>query len=166
MYKFLFFLILLFIQLFKIFQAEAIGINAKVISCHDGDTCLINFKSNFFLNVRLACLDAPEIGQPYSKDAKNFLNKKLGNQTVTIYQKEIDKFLRPIAYIYLKDENINHLLIKTGLAEVYDGKTSYSKKECYRHELIAKSKKMGIWKLKKRISPSKYRKRKSNKFKK
>ena len=80
-------------------QAFAVteSFKVKILYCSDGDTCLIQFKKNVNLKIRLACIDAPEIGQKLSLKSKSFLNKKLQNRDVTLIQEDIDKYLRSIS---------------------------------------------------------------------
>jgi len=156
----------LIVLLFSIhcFSSEA-GIKAKVLNCNDGDTCKIKLKTDFELKVRLACLDAPEIsknknkGQYLGQESKNLLNKLIKSSDVIIEQVDTDRYYRPIVYIYKGSTNINHLLLKRGLAGVYNGRTKYSKTECYSHEILAKAKKIGIWSRADYTSPGEYRKK-------
>jgi len=143
--------------------------NVKVLNCIDGDTCTIKLPPGFEVRVRLACVDSPEIskgsypGQKFSTEAKNFINSLIKNKKVDIKQVDTDRYLRPVVFVFMNGRNINYSLLENGFAEAYRGKTPYSKIDCFRIELTARSMKKGIWSLKNRESPWKFRKRHKNK---
>lgn len=42
----------------------------KIIRCHDGDTCTTDKGEK----IRLACIDAPELKQPFGKASRDVIN--------------------------------------------------------------------------------------------
>lgn len=142
-------------------------VHAKVLFCHDGDTCRVQFGDNVSFNIRLAGIDAPEVksrkmtsSQPHGEAARDFLNKSLQNQTVRITQLDLDQYNRPIVEIYKQATLMNLEMISQGHAEVFRGKRTDPR---YRHyvaaELKAKVAKLGIWQLPGYESPAIYRKK-------
>ncbi len=92
----------------------------------DGDTIESNKTS-----IRLLGINAPERGEYFYEEAKEFLEELILNQTVYLkYGKEkYDKYGRTLAYIYINRENINLKLIENGYANYYfpSGKDQYYK---------------------------------------
>ncbi len=82
----------------------------------DGDTIIANGSS-----IRLLGINTPERGEKYYNEAKKFLEELILNKTVFLeYGKERkDKYNRTLAYIFLKEENINVKLIEEGFANYY-----------------------------------------------
>ena len=124
---------------------------AKII---DGDTIKIN--SN---KIRLHGIDAPETKQkckkerlksfffsldidyPCGKISTNNLIRKVNNQIIKCYIKDIDRYKRFIGECYKENTNLNAWLVKNGYAVAY---RKYSKK-FISQENLAKKKKIGLW---------------------
>lgn len=131
------------------------------------------------INVRLAAVDAPEIshygvpGQPFGKEAKEFL-KKLGEKKqarLTIH--DIDQYKRIIGTVEVKHsnplmrvlglgrKNVSMELAKEGLAIVYKGPNA-----CYgrpgmlafdKAVSVAKNAKKGMWSQKRVVTPTDFK---------
>lgn len=84
----------------------------KVTKVVDGDT----FFTNGNLMVRLADIDAPEIGRCGSAEAFSELKKLVNGKTVYLVTKRIDRFNRDDSLVYTKDGSVNLAMIKKGLA--------------------------------------------------
>ena len=121
----------------------------------DGDTLwfLDNGKKE---KLRLSQIDAPEKKQKYGMEAKNFLeNLVLGKQITINFQGKKDRYGRYLGEVVLEEENINKLLVRNGLAWVYD---RYVTDETYYLDLIvAKDNKINIWSSDEQISPWQWR---------
>ncbi len=141
----------------------------RVDNCHDGDTCKILTDDGLWFNVRLAGIDAPEVGrfgskkstgQPLGHDARQELLKLLGNRSdVTMKQLDLDPFNRPIVELYAGSECVNLKLLELGMAERYRGKSKGLDPSAYdAAESLAKKAGRGIWGLLRHESPSKWRK--------
>ena len=126
-----------------------------VVDVVDGDTLwfLDNGKKE---KLRLSQIDAPEKKQKYGMEAKNFLeNLVLGKQITINFQGKKDRYGRYLGEVVLEEENINKLLVRNGLAWVYD---SYVTDETYYLDLIvAKDNKINIWSSDEQISPWQWR---------
>lgn len=116
----LFFFLFLFINyssidsyLVKTFQNYETGVVERII---DGDTIEINGTS-----VRLLGINSPEKGEPYSIEAKNFLEKEILNKTVEIHfgNDKFDLYGRKLAYIVYKNKNINLESVREGYSNYY-----------------------------------------------
>ena len=89
-------------------------------SCYDGDTC----RTIDGERIRLACIDTPELkgkrADPVSaKEARDFLNKLLVNEKVSIRRISNDRYGRTVAELFKNDINVQELLVKKDLAKVY-----------------------------------------------
>ncbi len=126
-----------------------------VVDVVDGDTLwfLDNGKKE---KLRLSQIDAPEKKQEYGMEAKNFLeNLVLGKQITINFQGKKDRYGRYLGEVVLEEENINKLLVRNGLAWVYD---RYVTDETYYLDLIvAKDNKINIWSSDEQISPWQWR---------
>ena len=87
---------------------------------YDGDTCTtINGEK-----IRLACIDAPELKgrKPdpiLAKEARNFVNKLVANQEVSIKRITNDRYGRTIGELFKNEVNIQELIVKKGYGEIY-----------------------------------------------
>jgi endonuclease YncB( thermonuclease family) len=88
----------------------------------DGDTIKANNKSIRFLGI-----NCPEKGEPYSNEAKEFLEKLILNKSVRLGSTKQDLYKRTLAYVFLKNENINLKIVEEGFANAYfpEGKKEY-----------------------------------------
>ena len=89
-------------------------------SCYDGDTCTTIDGEK----IRLACIDTPELkgkkADPIAaKEAKDFLNKLVTNEVVSIRRITKDRYGRTVAELIKNKINIQQLLVQKNLAKVY-----------------------------------------------
>jgi len=143
---------LLILPNLSISSEKAIYGKAQVI---DGDTIKINGKK-----IRLFGIDAPEKKQICQKIYMSFLifnfqkdykcgekstsaltNKITDKKIKCILDKKKDKFKRNIGTCYLKNQDINRWLVRSGYAIAYK---RYSKKYIL-DEQYAKENKLGLW---------------------
>ena len=107
----------------------------------DGDTIKINDEK-----IRFGGIDTPEkkkIGHEFSKKK---LKEKIGNNVVTCFrEKKKDPWGRTVAECFVNGESISSFMVKNGYACDY---VKYSKKKYAKEQEYAKSKKLGIWKMK------------------
>ena len=96
--------------------------NKKIFisNCYDEDTCTSLLGENF----RLACIDTPEIKGKRSEPeqallAKNYLNKLIKNQEVSIKRITFNRYGRTVAKLYKDKLNIQKHLVDVGLAKIY-----------------------------------------------
>jgi endonuclease YncB( thermonuclease family) len=95
----------------------------------DGDTIESNKTS-----IRLLGVNAPERGEYFYEEAKEFLEKEILNQSVGLkYGKErYDKYDRVLAYVFFNKENINIKIVEEGYANYY----FYGGRDVYSDELL------------------------------
>ena len=128
--------------------------NIRVI---DGDTVKGKVEGKQ-ITIRLVEIDAPEMDQPFGLASKNFLMKLTSNEKITYTSEGEDRYGRTLGKLFKNKENLNALMVKSGLAWVYE---RYAKNQnLYVYQEVAKSKNLGLWQSKKPIAPWVWRKKK------
>lgn len=88
----------------------------KVIRVVDGDTVHVLDKDKKSHNIRLAGIDAPERGQPYSKAATKHLKTLVAGKQVCVQWYKKDKYQRLIGVVFLNNQDINLQMVEKGFA--------------------------------------------------
>jgi micrococcal nuclease len=156
--KYLFLGFLLFNMLPSIGQ-----FTAKVIAVSDGDSFTILAEGNKKIKIRLHGIDAPEHGQDFSKRAHEFLGDLIFGKSVQIDKRNIDRYGRTIAVVFVNNINVNEEMLKAGMAwhyKEYDKTTRWSALE-----QNARNSRVGLWSQPSPIAPWDYRKQKRMKSK-
>ena len=101
---------------------------AQVIAVIDGDTLLLMPSSSAgaqqrFYKLRLADIDAPEIGQAFGEEAKRQLASWVLHQTIRVVTVATDRYGRRIGWVRLvkpspEDTDVGTELVQQGLAWV------------------------------------------------
>jgi endonuclease YncB( thermonuclease family) len=120
---------------------------ATVISIGDGDTLRVRDGSRT-LNVRLACIDAPETSQaPHGASARAQLQALAAvGTTVELRVKATDRYGRSVAELSRGGRNLNQALVASGSAFVYWQYIQGCDRQTYsRLENEARLKRVGIW---------------------
>jgi endonuclease YncB( thermonuclease family) len=114
-------------DLFRSFRrlTEAPAATCRVNSIHDGDT-LRAFCNGDKVNVRLHCIDAPEIAQrPWGKESRDYL-RRITPGTITLRRLDTDRYGRVIGEAFAGadadtagSEPLNLAMVSAGQAVVY-----------------------------------------------
>ena len=88
--------------------------------CYDGDTCT-SLKGE---KIRLACIDTPELkgwkADPIpAKEARDFVNKLVANEKVSIKRITKDKYGRTVGELFKNGVNIQELIVEKGYGKIY-----------------------------------------------
>ena len=88
--------------------------------CYDGDTCSTLQDEK----IRLACIDTPELkgsnADPIlAKEARDFLNKLLANEQVSIKRITKDRYGRTVGELFKNDVNIQELIVEKGYGNIH-----------------------------------------------
>lgn len=134
----------------------------------DGDSLRVNKKE-----IRLFGIDAPEYSQTcFNKKnieyacgqiSKEFLIKLIGGKKINCFYAQKDKYQRYLSICYLNDISVNEVLVKNGMAVVYNFTQSDELMDLLEEQ--AKKNKLGIWQGPFEL-PSVYRKKNPNLHKK
>lgn len=126
----------------------------RIIKVLDGDSFLCRDR----IEIRLAGLDAPEKDMPGSREARQWLTKTLANRIIKIYTVDRDRYLRFIAFVFIKplkeptpslQDSVNYQMIERGLAWVYyhhSIKPFFAK--LHHAQKKAMDKRSGLWRYK------------------
>lgn len=136
--------------------AEPRIITARIVGVHDGDSITALAAGNVQLKVRLEGIDAPELKQPFSQQAKQALSTMVFGKTVSLHVTGRDRYKRTLAVVVADGVNVNLALVRLGLAWRYE---AYSKDAAL---LIAQNEaraaKRGLWADRAPVPPWEWRK--------
>ncbi len=139
-------------------------LTGKVIGITDGDTFKLLTQDSTQHQVRLANIDCPERKQAYSDKAKQFLSDAIFGKMVRIDIQKKDRYKRLIAIvIYDGDKNVNHELLKHGLAWHFVKYSNDKTLQAFEDE--ARQNKVGLWQDPHAIAPWEWRDYKKKKQK-
>jgi endonuclease YncB( thermonuclease family) len=127
-------------------------ITATITRITDGDTVQAITPEGTKLKVRLYGIDAPETskgkiqGEPFGNDSRNYLVSLINQKSVRVEIRDIDRYRRMVAILWLAERNVNQEMIAAGMAEAYGEylKTPY-RIPFLQTEQQAKAQGKGIW---------------------
>ena len=125
----------------------------------DGDTIDVLNDANETIRIRLNGIDCPERGQPFGDTATEFVRDTIGQASVRIVPKELDRYGRTVADVYFTggalgmngsdrappDLWLNQELVQAGLAWHY--KRYSDDTRLAESELIARERVGGLWSI-------------------
>jgi micrococcal nuclease len=130
-------------------------LTGKVIAVTDGDTLWVR-TGDEAIRIRLAAIDAPEKGQPFSTAATKYLGAMTKGKQCTVREMGKDKYGRTLGIVTTDGKIVNKEMVRAGLAWHY---IKYSKsKTLTKLEQEARNKKLGLWKDAKPMAPWEWRK--------
>ena len=117
------------------------GKQVKVVDVFDGNTLEVREKEGEQYQVVLSEVDAPEIGQDYGHEAREYVERAVKGKKVTMEVRGKDRLGNPLVYIYLKKgKSLGTIMLEEGLAWVKnDGVVGKDVME------EAKGRKVGLW---------------------
>jgi len=120
----------------------------RVVRIIDGDTIEVLDENKRPIRVRLAGIDAPEKGQPFSRVAKDVLGQLVRGQTVVLDGKKTDRWDRRVAKV-VTDKDVCLEMVRRGLAwhfKRYENEQTAADRESYDlAEKQARKERLGIW---------------------
>jgi micrococcal nuclease len=91
-----------------------------LVSVGDGDTIRVTTRSGLPLNIRLACIDTPEMAQGAAGGAARVaVAQMVRSGPLEIKPQTIDKYGRTVAEVFVGGRNVNLELVRGGYAFVY-----------------------------------------------
>lgn len=125
------------------------------VRVHDGDTISVSHNQRL-VRVRVVSIDSPEMGQPYGRAAKRFMNDLCYNKNVRLVPLEKDRFGRLVAKVYLEDgRDVGQEMVKNGMAW-YD-RRYHPDTRLERLEEKARAGRQGLWREPSPIPPWQWR---------
>ena len=133
----------------------------RVVGVSDGDTITVLTQNNQSYKVRLANIDAPEMGQPFGKEAKMVLSDFIYNKPVYVKEHAKDRYDLIIGTVLKGNDNVNRLMVRYGYAWAY--RQYLTDNTMISLESYAQQQKIGIWKNAENISPEQWRRMQNQK---
>ena len=128
----------------------------RVVGVHDGDTVTCLDESNQQQKVRLASIDAPEIGQDYGKVSREVLAEMVFGKTVEVTDEGKDRYGRWIGRLTSGGVDVNRQMVATGNAWHY---ADYSRDTSLAAlQSQAQSQRLGLWAQPDPVAPWDFRK--------
>jgi endonuclease YncB( thermonuclease family) len=155
-------------------QGATRALDAHVIAVADGDSITVRDSNQLEHDVRLAGIDAPEHGQPYSRQAKLSLARSVLDRDVRIEWGKRDDYRRFVAKVWVGPADAPCAVqpcpktLDVGLAQVTSGLAWHYKRyapeqsEEDRHryadaEVEARARKSGLWQDPQAVPPWEWR---------
>lgn len=133
----------------------------KVVGIADGDTITVLDRDNKQHKIRLAGIDAPELGQPFGQTAKRKLSDLVFEKMVTVVGTETDRYGRLVGQVFLLGLDVPLEMLNAGLAwhfKEFEGEQLAKDRKAYSQaESKAKDGKLALWAEPKPMAPWEYR---------
>jgi endonuclease YncB( thermonuclease family) len=109
----------------------------------DGDTLAVKTAEGKRIRVRVAEIDTPEKGEPFSNRARDALNDMVWEQDLAIRLYDIDSYGRMVGHVFVGDMDVGRELVRTGLAVVF---CRYATDKTLKAlEKMARGARLGLW---------------------
>jgi endonuclease YncB( thermonuclease family) len=128
----------------------------RVVGVHDGDTVTCLDESNQQQKVRLAEIDAPEIGQDYGKVSREVLAEMVFGKTVEVTEDGKDRYGRWIGHLSSNGMDVNRQMVATGNAWHYGDYSRDTSLAALQSQ--AQSQRLGLWAQPSPVAPWDFRK--------
>jgi micrococcal nuclease len=130
----------------------------RVVGVHDGDTITCLDENNQQQKIRMAEIDAPEIGQDFGKVSRDAMAGMVFGKTVEVVDDGKDRYGRWIGHVYVNGMDVNRQMVATGNAWHY---AAYSKDQSLADlQSQAQAQKLGLWAQPNPTPPWEFRKAK------
>jgi endonuclease YncB( thermonuclease family) len=130
-------------------RASAATIEGEVVRVADGDTVTVLDSSKIQHIIRLAGIDAPEKGQPFSNRSKQNLSDLVFRKHVVVGYDKIDRYGRLVGKVRVNGSDANLEQLRAGLAWVfrqYEHELSAEDRKSYNEaELSSRAARRGLW---------------------
>jgi endonuclease YncB( thermonuclease family) len=115
----------------------------RVTKVKDGDSLVMRTADDVPIEVRLAEIDTPEKGEPWSDAARQALAQMVRGRDIAVRRFDVDKYDRVVGRVFVGGRDVNAELVRQGLAAVY---CRFAKdRRLYELEAEARAAKRGLW---------------------
>lgn len=130
--------------------AYAQTITGRVVSVADGDTLTVLDADSWQHRIRLAEIDAPEIGhgrnkpgQPYGQNSREALASLCLQQPASVEVIDTDRYKRTVGRVVCDGKDANLIQVQTGMAWAYQ---RYNRRPAITQaENLARTARRGLW---------------------
>ncbi len=136
------------------FQPFCFASEYLVVDVMEGDIIKV-LHENTSIEVRLAAIDCPEIGQPWGEQAKQFTTQMVLKRQVTLGPIGVDRQGRILAWVFMDDIDLNKALLRAGLA--WHERRQSRNSLLTALEMEARAAKKGLWSQPDPIPPWEWR---------
>lgn len=141
--------------------AVAETLSGQVIAVSDGDTIGVLDAQHVTHRVRLAGIDAPELGQPFSQKSKQHLAGLVHGREVQVEWNKLDRYGRIVGKVMADDLDMCREMVAAGLAwhyKAYQHEQSLEDRQAYSAaENAAREGYRGLWSQPQPMPPWEYR---------
>lgn len=130
----------------------------RVLRVKDGDSVILErLPMRRRTEIRLAGIDAPELGQPWGIQSRDALRRMLTGRTVRAEVHDRDRYNRLVAFLWLDRKMVNAQLVRDGHAWAFSRYLPNA--EIRAAQIEARKRRRGLWALpeKDRIPPPTWR---------
>ena len=129
--------------------AFAAELNGRIVGVRDGDTVDLLTAADVQVRVRLAGIDAPEMGQAFGNAAKQALAKLANHREARVLWSKRDSYGRILGKLLVEGVDVNLQMIQRGLAwhyTAYAADQSAADRNRYATaEAAARARGLGLW---------------------
>ncbi len=127
---------------------------AHVQRVDDGDTLRVQMDGRI-VRVRIFAIDAPELDQPYGREALDEARRLLGGRMVTVTRRDTDPYGRLVASLAIDGRDVGRDLVAAGAAWHF---TQFSDSRVLAAaEREARAERRGLWALADPVAPWRHR---------
>lgn len=142
-------------------SAAADTLSGLVVTVSDGDTVRVLDAHRVSHRVRLAGIDAPERGQPFSRRAKQHLAGLVHGREVQVEWNKLDRYGRIVGKVIADDLDVCREMVAAGLAwhyKAYQQEQTAGDRNSYSDaEDAARREHVGLWSELPAVPPWEYR---------
>jgi len=114
-----------------------------VIYVGDGDSITLLDEQQQRHRIRLAEIDAPELGQAYGQASRRALKNLISQQQVRIHLLDTDQYGRIVGIVYFNDQDVSAYMLAQGMAWAYP--RFLRRHELQQIEQEARKYRRGLW---------------------
>ena len=144
-----------------VINVEADAYAGRVVGIVDGDTIDVLLTGNGEVRVRLASIDCPERGQPFSKRAKQRCSELCFGREVQVV-KTGTSYGRWVAFVDVDGEFVQHEMLRSGLA--WFAYKYSDDPEMERLEDVARRSRIGLWSDPNPVAPWEWRRERKGRW--
>jgi endonuclease YncB( thermonuclease family) len=130
-------------------SATADTLSGQVVAVSDGDTIGVLDAQRVTHRIRLAGIDAPELGQPFSQRSKQHLAGLVHGREVQVQWNKLDRYGRVVGKVIADDLDVCREMVAAGLAwhyKAYQQEQSAEDQRSYSDaEDAARQMHLGLW---------------------